>query len=451
MKSLLLNYIGDRAFYSKTFRVTFPLAMTMLLSSCMSIIDSIMVSSIGMVTAVGNASQVMTLSNGISWGITSGIAIFASQFFGAKQFEKMGKTFGLSVILSLANAFLWIIVTYTFGSQLMLFYLNDPEVLRHSLKYLQIAVFAEIPLALNNSIGLMYRSEHNTKLSFIMSILGAGFNIFFNYLFIYVIQIGVVGAALGTLIAQSMVFACYVIYLFKDRPRFLMGRANFEFNMDFIKPIFARILPLIVNETLFGFGMTLFVKAFGLLGTQSMDAYYVANQIFNLFLFLVHGYGSAVSILIGTRLGEGRIELAKTEAKYQLGLGFILAVILVLIMLGLQQPLLELYHVDNQTVEAMCKGLLNVLAFKVFMRMFNFLMFSTLKAGGDAKIMNFLDSGIMYLVGIPIAFMSVTVFAIDSIVVVLMLCQSEQIIRFFLTYRRYHSGIWAKDLTKMIA
>ena len=169
MREFLLRYIGDKAFYHKTFQVTFPLAMTMLLTSCMSIIDSIMVSSIGMVTAVGNASQVVTLSNGISWGITSGVAIFAAQFYGARQFEKMGKTLGLSIILSLFNAAIWIIVSYTVGRELLLFYLNDLTVVEYSLSYLKLVVFAEIPLAPNNSLNSMYRSEHNTKISFIMS------------------------------------------------------------------------------------------------------------------------------------------------------------------------------------------------------------------------------------------------------------------------------------------
>ena len=448
MRTFLLNYIGDKEFYLKTFRVTFPLAMTMLLTSCMSIIDSIMVSSIGMVTAVGNATQIITLSNGISWGITSGIAIFAAQFFGAKQFDKMGKTLGLSIILSLINALIWILVSYLFPDQILLFYLDDLEVLEYSRRYLQIVVLAEIPLALNNSIGIMYRSEHNTKLTFIISLFGAIFNIFFNYLFIFVLDIGVEGAAIGTLIAQSLVFLIYVFYIIKDKPSFILGIENFKLPLSFVKPIFARIIPLIINETLFGFGMTLFVKAFGLLGTQSMDAYYVANQIFNLFLFLVHGYGSAVSILIGTRLGQGRIELAKQEAKYQLGLGAMLAGGLIIFIIIFKAPLLELYNVQDMNTYIMCEGLLNVFAFKVFMRMFNFMMFSTLKAGGDASILNFLDSGIMYLVGIPIAFISILIFKIDSIVIVLLLCQIEQVVRFILTYRRYRTGTWANDLTK---
>ena len=74
------KYIGTKDFYQKLMRIALPLALSNLLSSCMSIVDSVMVSSIGMVTAVGNATNVMMLNDGILWGVVSGIAIFSSQF-----------------------------------------------------------------------------------------------------------------------------------------------------------------------------------------------------------------------------------------------------------------------------------------------------------------------------------------------------------------------------------
>ena len=77
------------------------------------------------------------------------------------------------------------------------------------------------------------------------------------------------------------------------------------------------------------------------------------------------------------------------------------------------------------------------------------MMFSTLRAGGDAKIMNFLDSGIMYLVGVPLAFISIYL-GITDIVLVLLICQIEQVVRLVFTMHRYRSGIWAKDLTKAV-
>ncbi|MFI3284915.1 MAG: MATE family efflux transporter, partial [Erysipelotrichaceae bacterium] len=302
------KYIGDRSFYQTTFYIALPLALQMLLQSCMSIIDTMMVSSIGMVTAVGNASQILMLHDGISWGTISGIAMFASQFFGAKQKDNLGKCFVLSLVIGISNALFWMIMTGFFGGQIMYFYLQDVEVLYYSQLYMQVMVFYLLPYAINNSFMTLYRSTHQTKITLYFSIVGAIANVCLNGFFIFGLNLGVVGAAYGSVIAQVIVLGCNVVYAIKTKQAFIENFAHhFKLDLKFVKPIVYKMLPLIINETLFGFGMTLFVKAFGLLGTDSMSAYYVANQIFQLFLFAVNGYGSAVTILVGTRLGEGRI------------------------------------------------------------------------------------------------------------------------------------------------
>ncbi len=449
MRTFLLKYVGPKSFYQQTIRVAVPLALTMLLSSCMSIVDSIMVSSIGMVTAVGNASQFLTLHDGIMWGITSGIAIYAAQFFGAGQYKNMTKTLGLCMILTLINSLFWTVLVFGFSETILLFYLDDMTILGYSQSYLYIAILSTIPSAFNQAFGVMYRSCHDARLPFIMSIIGGIGNVFFNYCFIFVLGFGVAGAAIGTFIAQLIVLACYVIHIWRYRPVFFTDIKDlFDIDMDFAKPILRKGLPLIVNETFFGFGLTLFIKAFGTLGTDSMDAYYIANQVFNMFTFAVHGYGGAVSVLVGARLGAGKIEQAKEESNYQLALGLVLGIVLVGIMLVFKDPILMLFSITDETVYQTAGMLLSVFSIKVFLRMFNYLMFSTLRAGGDAKIMNFLDSGIMYLVGIPLAFISIYI-GIDDIVLVLLICQIEQLVRFVFTMHRYKRGIWARDLTKV--
>ncbi len=449
MKSFLLKYIGPKSFYQQTIRVAIPLAMTMLLSSCMSIIDSIMVSSIGMVTAVGNASQFLTLHDCIMWGVTSGIAIYAAQFFGADQYRNMTKTLGLCIIMTLANSFFWTFLVFCFSETILLFYLDDLALLPYSQSYLYIAILSTIPSSFNQAFGVMYRSSHNTRLPFIMSVIGGVGNVIFNYLFIFVLDFGVAGAAIGTLISQIIVLLCYVGEMWLHKPVFFTGFKDlFSIDFNFAKPILKKGLPLIINETFFGFGSTLFIKAFGTLGTSSMDAYYIANQVFNMFTFAVHGYGGAVSILIGTRLGAGRIEQAKEESNYQLGLGLVLGVVLVGVMLLFKDLILMFFSITDEAVYNTAGKLLSVFSIKVFLRMFNYLMFSTLRAGGDAKIMNFLDAGIMYLVGIPLAFISIYV-GIEDIVLVLLICQIEQLVRFVFTMHRYKRNIWAKDLTKV--
>lgn len=455
MNKKMSRYIGEAEFYKKTFRIALPMSLQNLLHSCMGIIDTMMVSWIGMVTAVGTATQIDTLMNLVGYGISSGVSMFSAQFFGASKHEQLKRTFGLGLLLSLCNALFWLALSTFFGREILRFYLNDELILDYSMQYLRISMLAMIPSAINNVFGSMYRSTHQANFSLVIAIVGAVGNIFFNGIFIFgfafIPAMGVQGAALGTLLAQSVVCLVYLIYSLKTKQCFIGSfKEMFSLDWDFVKPILNKMMPLLVNETLFGFGSTLFIKAFGELGTKSMDAYYIANQIYNCFLFVVYGYGAAISILIGTRLGQGRIEEAKAEIDYYIGLSTALSIILVALMIVFSGPMVSLFGQSDMETFQLAKSLMAVFAVKVSMRLFNYMIFCILKAGGDAKIIQFLDSGIMYLVGLPTTFICVYWLNMKSIVLVLLIAQSEQLVRLCFGMSRLKKGYWAKDLTKLV-
>ncbi|MBR0461734.1 MAG: MATE family efflux transporter [Erysipelotrichaceae bacterium] len=442
-------YFGDREYYRNLLRVAIPLALTMLLQSCMSIIDTIMVSSIGMVTAVGNAGNILQLNDGINWGIVSGIAIFAAQFYGAGQKENTARTFGLCLLLMFGNALIWISAVYLFGEKILLFYLNDTELLGYSLTYIRIEIISLLPAAFCFSVSTMFRSEHNTRLPFAISSFGALTNVFLNYLFIYILKWGIAGAAYGTLISTSVNALIYAFIIIRYRADFLIPDKMFDIRLGFIKPVISTMLPIIINETFFGLGMSLFNKAYGLLGTKAMDAVYVANQVFNMFTFAIWGFGSAVSVLVGTTLGQGKIEKAKREAKYQLGSAFVLGSVLSILMCLFAGVYLSFFHISDPSVYNNARNILYVFALKTFIRSFTYMLFSTLKAGGDSRILNLYDSGFMYLIGLPLAF-GCAWLGVRNIALLLLIVQLEQVIRLLFTIKRYNSYVWAKDLTKLV-
>ncbi len=455
IKNKLLKYVGDKIFYQRTFRIALPLALQNLLSSCMGIIDTMMVTRIGKVTAVGTAVQIDVLHNLISYGISSGISMFAAQFYGSKQSNQLKRTFGLGLILSLINALFWVGLAFFFKREILAFYMSNEDILKYSIMYLEISMFAMIPFAINNNFQAMYRSTHQANITLFVSTIGALSNILLNAIFIFgfmfIPAMGIRGAALGTLLAQSIVCVVYIFHSIKTNQPFI-GKVHevFDLNWGFVSPIVKKMSPLVINEAFFGLGSTLFVKAYGLLGTQSMDAYYVANQIYNCFAFVVYGYGSAISILIGTRLGEGRTQLAKEELNYHIGLSLAIATSLVLIMVVFAEGMVSLFGISDLVVYKLATSIVNVFSIQIFMRLFSFMIFSTLRAGGDSKVIQFLDSGIMYAVGLPIAFGSVYLLKIENIAFVLLLVQVEQFIRMVFGLKRLHQGVWAKDLTKLV-
>lgn len=448
-KGLMSKYIGDRQYYKTLLVIAIPLALTNLLQSCMSIVDTIMVSGIGMLTSVGNAGNIIQLTDGITWGIVSGIAVYAAQFYGANQKDNLARIFGLCLILLLANCLFWILMVYLFGEELLGFYLKDGEIIKYSLEYLRIDILSLIPAYIAYACSTMYRSMHNTRLPFIISIIASLTNVIANYYCLYIIKIGVKGAAIGTLFSQIVACVIYIIFILKDKPIFFVVDKIFDLHLGFIKPVLDTTWPIILNESLFGFGMSLFNKAYGILGTKAMDAIYVANQVFNMFTFIIWGYGSAVSIMIGTKLGEAKIDEAIKESKWHLGFSFLLGIFMSLLMITFAGFYLKFFNINDIATYNNARNILYVFALKLFIRMFTYMIFSTLKAGGDSKILNLYDSGFMYMIGLPLAFLG-AYFGIKNIALLVLLVQIEQVVRLIFSLRRFNLHIWAKDLTKLV-
>lgn len=455
MSSLIHKYVGPMSFYKKTARIAIPLSLQQLLSSAMGIVDTLMVSWIGMVTAVGTAAQIDTLCSMIAYGAIGGIAMFSSQFYGAKDYKNLKRSFGLSIILAFINAMFWLSIATFFGKQILTFYMPDQEIVFYGMKYLDIAKFGLVMGSLNFAFSFMHRSIQNAKVSLCVSSITMLANVALNSCLIFGLgffpKMGVEGAALGTLIAQSLGFVIFVIHAKVTKQPFIgTFKEMFSLNAEFVKPILRKILPLLFNETLFGLGSTLFIKAFGQLGKDSMDAYYVGNQIYNVFLFIVYGYGGAISVLLGIKLGSGNIKDAIDEAHYHLGLSFILSIVLVVGMIAFSAPMVSLFSLSDPVVYILSIQIVWVLSVKVSMRLFNFVIFSILRAGGDSKIIQILDSGVLWLIGLPCAFICVNILGLKSIVLVLLITQLEQLVRLLFGLIRVKGGLWAKDITVLV-
>ena len=95
------KYVGDKKFYSDVSRLAIPSMLQQLLSSAMGMVDTMMVSAIGVVSPVGVASQIGHVCSCISFGVMEGTGIYASQFYGADDKENLQRTFGMSIILTL--------------------------------------------------------------------------------------------------------------------------------------------------------------------------------------------------------------------------------------------------------------------------------------------------------------------------------------------------------------
>ena len=455
MSSFREKYIAEPKFYSRIFRIAWPITIANFISGSMEIIDSIMVAAIGMTTAVSTAGQYSSIYYLMSYGLIAGIAIYASQFYGADDIKNLRKTFYFSLVLTLSASLLFFIIGQIFGRQILTFYLNDPETVRNGLLYMHIALF-NLPLSgINYTYHTLYRCVGEQKFTMVSSMFSGLINVLLNYCLIFgnlgFTPMGVQGAAIATVISQSLQAVFNIVFAIKTRQSFILDfRQSVQFSRSFVKEVMSKTAPLILNETIFGFGTTLFAKAYGYLGADAMTSYYIGNQIFEIFLYAVYGFGAAIGVVLGTSLGKNQREQAIKEKDYILFMSFIMTIVLIIGIILLSPFFVSLFNQTNPEIINNAIRIMHVFALKISMRLFNYISFAILRSGGKTRTIQLLDSGILWLVGIPLAFICVLAFKMTDIALVLLICQAEQLVRLVFLMKEVNSNKWANNLTDSI-
>jgi len=452
MKESLKKYIGPRSFYKRVANIAIPLGLQQILNQAAGFVDTIMVSQINGVGAVAVATQLDTIMMNVGFGINSGAGMYAAQFYGAEDYKSLKKIFGLKIIINMINAILFMVMALLFGRAILTFYSADEEVVALGLSYLSISCFAYVFSSLTNVYSFIYRAIQKTHIPMYIGMIVMAVNICFNYILIFgkfgFPEMGVAGAALATLIATVTGTVIHVIYAYKTKQPFL-GTFNemFHQSLSFIKPVVKRMLPLICNEAFFGFGMSLYVKAFGMLGKDSLEIYKIGNTVANFFFILAMGLNNATGLIIGAELGKQDMEKAKEYSNYFVLLAVIFAIVSAGGVILFASPLVSLFGLSDPVIHEGAILIVRLFAIRIAFRMFNVIIMSSLRAGGDSLFLMFLDGGVMWCVGLPIAYISILVFHVDHYATLFVIIQIEQLARLLIGLVRYKQGKWLKNLT----
>ena len=415
MKSGIIGtYFSTPSFYKKALRLALPICLQQALNQGASFLDTMMVSHVGGVGAVTVATQIDNLLMLVGFGVNSCILIFASQFFGAGNRRNLKRCFGLQLLLNVCIALAFFLLAKLGGTWFLSFFSDDARLIELAKQYISISAFSYFFTALINGYTFMYRSVQTTKVPMLLGLATNCLNALLNYLLIFgklgLPALGVRGAAIATVIATFCGLAGHVTYAFVTRQPFL-GFAGelFRWPSTFLRPIFRRMIPMAGNEIVFGLGDAMYLKAFGMLGTAMLEAYQVAYKIGMVPHTIADGMGSASGILLGEHLGRGESEKARSIIRYLFPLAIGLSVVVSAVMILIARPVVSIFALPDSSVDVavLMVRLFNI---RIATRMFNAVLLSAVRAGGDTKFLLFMDSGLVWLVGIPAAYIGLLAF-----------------------------------------
>ncbi|MBQ2976978.1 MAG: MATE family efflux transporter [Clostridia bacterium] len=446
----------EKDFIQKLIKIALPIALQNLVTASAHIVDGLMVAGLGeaQYAAVTQAGRYSFLFQLFLFGAASGTSIFISQFWGKRDKEGIHKVMSLCFRITVGLALVFMLGALLIPRPIMSLFLAEGESRNYAVEYLSWVglnyLFAGIDIVFSNTL----RATGKPTVAMTAGICGILTNTFLNYGLIYgkfgMPALGVKGAAIATVAAAGVSLCINMGYTYwKRQPGAIRARGmrmpDWHFSLDYIK----RVIPVVINEGLWSLGMTTYATFYGRLGDTAVAAIGVYQNVDQLMTVFVFGVVNATAILIGNRIGEGDREGALLTSRRMLLATECISALTGLTLIALRYPILSLFgSLSAQTIEYAATILL-ICGCIMPIRHFNTInIVGVLRAGGDTVFSMILDSGAVWLIGVPSVAIATVVLKLP-ITGVFMATFVEEIFKGVIGLHRFFSNKWINNLTNI--
>ena len=296
-------------------QMALPIMGTAFIQMAYNMIDMLFIGRVGSqaVAAVGTAGYYTWLAMAFVMVSKIGAEIKVAQSMGAGEMSKTKSVIVSALQLNLVFAFIYGLAGYLGRHQIIGFFnLTDPVVVEQALTYLVVMVIGIGFIFINPVFTAIFNGAGDSKTPFIINTIGLLFNIIFDPLLIFGIgpfpALGVLGAALATMMAQLLVTICFLVVIMRSKSEFLKFNVLSRPDIPMIRDICKLGIPGALSSGLF----TLFSAALGRIiagyGATPIAVQKVGSQIEAISWMTAGGFSTALGAFVGQNYGARQYE-----------------------------------------------------------------------------------------------------------------------------------------------
>ena len=452
----ILDFYRDPDYFHEVRKIAVPIIIQQLMFSGLNLLGVVFVGQKGdaSVAAVGLAGQVAFLLNLVHFGIISGAAMFTAQFWGRRDIPNLRRVLGLCLMLAISASLIFFALAQLLPHQILSIYSKDTTVIELGANYIRTFSWTFLFFGVTFSYALVMRSTGNVKLPTTVSVIALSISTILSYSLIFgklgLPELGIQGAAVAAVIARA--FECIALVTLTYLTKSPVAASLYEltdFDKAFIGKVIRPMMPVILNELFWSLGITTYNIIYGRMGTASFAAMNIVSTIEQVAFVLFIGISNATSVLVGNRIGADREDEAFVFAGRSIGLGIVGGIIIGLLLQLVKGPILTLYNVSPEVIQN-AGHIINVVTFFLWVRVNNMtIVVGILRAGGDTRFSLFLDGIIIWLVGVPMAYLAANVLHLP-VYYVYLFAMSEEATKWILGISRYRSRKWINNLAAQV-
>lgn len=433
---------------SLTLSIAIPLALQNLVAFAVNLADTVMLGQLGdvAVSASAQANQVFFIVSLAVAGIADAANVMVSQAWGAKDRTKinyiLAYTYRLSVVFTLAISALSIL----FPKQIMAIYTPDAEVIAAGAGYLRIVAVSYFFYTITTVSTGVLRAVRTVNIAMIGSAIAMFANVVLNWILIFgkfgFPEMGIIGAAIATLIARIIESVVIVIYLYtKEENLKIRISTLIPTNRDLLKPFFRVSAPIIINELFWAIGESIVAIILGRMGKEVVAANSVCGTMFQMASIFIRGVTAATCVVVGNTIGAGELDKIPAIKRYFQRLIIVLGVFTGALIFFLRGPIIGMYDISAVARDYAMQIAVVTAVIQPFSAYQITNMMGLLRGGGDVRFAMFNDLIFLWCVTIPLGFLGGIVWKLP-VWAVFLLMRVEKIGKSITSEIRLHQKNW---------
>ncbi len=383
-----------------------PVLAATIFQQLYNVVDSIIVGNyIGKeaLAAVGASFPVIFVTISLIIGISTGISVVISQYFGAKEFDSVVKAintfyafiFVASIVLSLFGVY--------FARDIFVALKLPADVLNDAVDYLQIYLGGLILMFAFYGTNAILRGMGDSKTPLYFTIFSTLLNIVLDLVFVIVFGWGIKGVAYASVIAQGISFIMATYFINRGESLIHFSIRGFKFDYEIFMKSLKIGLPTGLQQSFVALGMIFIMRIVNDFGTNAIAAYTAASRLDAFASMPAMAFSSAIATFVGQNIGANKIERVRKGFIMTLSFTSILSVTVSISMYFFGKELIMLFSKDQDVIEIGYRYLVIVSSFYVLFTA----MFSTqglLRGAGDTLIPMFITLISLWILRIPLSY-----------------------------------------------
>ena len=261
--------------------------------------------------AVGATGSIGFFIFSLSFGLSAGIGIVISQFFGAGEMDKVKKAVATSMYVMIASALLMGTLGILTARPVLELLKTPPVMLDDAVLYLQITCGGLISIAVYNGVAAILRALGDSKTPLLFLCVACGLNVSLDLLFVIVFKMGVMGVAVATVIAQTIAgFGC-LIYAWVKVPIFKMPLSEYRPDGHIFKQCIFLGLPVALQSSMISVSCIVLQRVVNEFGPTIVAAYTAQTRFEQIIHQPFSSLGAAIATYTGQNMGAGNIDRVK--------------------------------------------------------------------------------------------------------------------------------------------